>query len=446
MLDSDWFDESISDYLRKIEDVGWTQLDRLSAVTDDEGPSLESLKGVSERLRETTATQPLPQRGNQLRHAYVFGRGMLFAGLKGKPRITSVIDDPHNKSVLFSVEAYEQANAAKFTDGLFCVVFDEKEKHFTQIPLSRINGIQCNPNDPMDLWAIQTTWNGNPQTWIKLARNRGRTLKLQSGETVARSVRAYVSHTKRQSGWTLGVPDSLAGHIWVLTYNAYLRDNAELVHALSQIAWKITTPSAAANQKAAGVVEGSGGGIGGTFASNGELAGVGVPSAQVNFNNGQPLAALVATSYGVPVIALLSSPGATGGSYGAATTLDAPTLKGFEAVQDSWVLFYEEILKDLGAREVEVSFPTISNDPEYRQVNSILAAIEGGTVWREEGRDVILDILNMQKQKEGLPPLQDHPDKSGTIVTGSAVSKPGAPAKGAAQLKDAPTNHDNDDK
>ena len=217
MLDSDWFDESISDYLRKIEDVGWTQLDRLSAVTDDEGPSLESLKGVSERLRETTATQPLPQRGNQLRHAYVFGRGMLFAGLKGKPRITSVIDDPHNKSVLFSVEAYEQANAAKFTDGLFCVVFDEKEKHFTQIPLSRINGIQCNPNDPMDLWAIQTTWNGNPQTWIKLARNRERTLKLQSGETVARSVRAYVSHTKRQSGWTLGVPDSLAGHISVLT-------------------------------------------------------------------------------------------------------------------------------------------------------------------------------------------------------------------------------------
>ena len=76
-------------------------------------------------------------------------------------------------------------------------------------------------------------------------------------------------------------------------------------------------------------------------------------------------------------------------------------------------------------------------------MNSILAAIEGGTVWREEGRDVILDILNMQKQKEGLPPLQDHPDKSGT---GSAVSKPGAPAKGAAQLKDAPTNHDNDDK
>ena len=38
MLDSNWFDESISDYLRKIEDVGWTQLDRLSAVTDDVPP------------------------------------------------------------------------------------------------------------------------------------------------------------------------------------------------------------------------------------------------------------------------------------------------------------------------------------------------------------------------------------------------------------------------
>ncbi len=433
-----FLDESVRSYLNKIEDIGWTNVSRYGSLTDQEGPDLQDLKGASETLREAMATQPLPQRGNQLRHAYVFGRGMTFNGLKGKPRVQNVINDPHNKSVLFSIEAYEQANSAKFTDGMFCVVYEVKDRKFTQIPIGRINGIQTNPNDPMDIWAIQTTWYGDPQKWIMLSRNKTRKskLKLDPGESVANGVYAYISHTKRQSGWSLGVPDSLAGHVMMLAYNAYLKENLELVHALSQIAWKITTPNAAAVQKAAGVVEHSR--VGGTVATSGDLSQVGVPSAQVDFNKGQPVAALVATSYGVPVIALLSSPGATGGSYGAATTLDAPTLKGFEAVQDSWKLFYEEIIQDLGAKDVEVVFPTISNDPEYRQVSSIVQAKEAALVWPEEARDAVVDILNVEKQKNTLPPQPD-PD------AGSAVAKQGAPAKGAANTPDAPTNHDNDE-
>lgn len=430
-----WLNESIGAYLNKIEDLGWSRIDRLSAFTDDEGPSLRELQGASERLREAVATQPLPQRGNQLRHAYVFGRGMTFTGLKGKPRVSNIVDDPHNKSVLFSVEAYEQANAAKFTDGIFCVVYDASKQRFTQIPLSRISGVQTDPNDPMNIFAVQTTWDGISQSWIRLSRNRSEKIEVLSGERVVRNVLAYVSHTKRQSGWTFGVPDSLAGHIFMLTYNAYLRDNAELVHALSKIAWKITTPNANAAQKAAGVVEKSSG-VGGTFASNGDLSGVGVPSAQVDFNKGQPLAAMVSTSYGVPVIALLSSPGATGGSYGAATTLDAPTLKGFEAVQDSWKLFYEEILRDLGAKEALVSFPTISNDPEYRQVSSLAQSVELGVVWKDEARAKIVDLLNVEAMHQSLPP---EPNNDGTVVAGQ-----GSPAKGSAGTPDNPTNHDND--
>lgn len=449
-----WLDESVSNYLHKIEDIGWTKLSQLQKMTDEDGPTLESLQGASKSLRDAAATQPLPQRGNQLRHAYVFGRGMTFNGLGGKPRVTTVINDPHNKAVLFSVEAYEQANSAKFTDGLFCVVYEKKEKKFTQLPLHRISGFQTNPNDPMDIWAVKTTWYNDPGVWIMLSRNKNREKQLDIDENldekVAKNTVAYISHTKRQSGWTLGVPDSLAGHVMMLAYNAYLKENLELVHALSQIAWKITTPNAAATQKAAVEMSrpGDRGGIGGTIATSGEVNSLGVPSSQVDFNKGQPVAALVATSYSVPVIALLSSPGATGGSYGAATTLDAPTLKGFEAVQDSWKLFYEEILHDLGAKDAEVVFPTISNDPEYRQINSMLAAVEGGLIWREEARPEAADILNVPLVKKGLPPLQDHPDKSGTIVTdknGSVVPKQGSPAKGAAQLKDAPTNHDNDD-
>ena len=441
--DDNWLDESIRSYLNKIEDVGWSRIDQLNTFTDEEGPALDDLKGASQRLREAAATQPLPQRGSQLRHAYVFGRGMLFTNAD-QPRVRRVIDDPHNKSVLFSVEAYEQANSSKFTDGLFCVVYDKKRRRFTQLPLDRITGVQCDPNDPMDILAVQTTWNQRTQAWIMVSRNEGekRLLDLQSNEHIVRDTVCYVTHTKRQSGWTFGVPDSLAGHIFMLTYNAYLRDNAELVHALSKIAWKITTPNKSATEKAAGVVENGGGGVGGTFASSGDLSGVGVPSAQVDFNKGQPLAALVATSYSVPVIALLSSPGATGGSYGAATTLDAPTLKGFEAVQDSWKLFYEEILRDLGAKDVSVSFPTISNDPEYRQVSSVAQSVELGIVHKDEARDLVIDILNIVPKHKGLPKLPKPETNTGSDTV---VPQQGKPAKGAAGTPDNPTNHDNDD-
>ena len=445
--DSDWLEESVSSYLAKIEDIGWTRIDQLNSLTDEEGPTLDSLQRASERLREATATQPLPKRGNQLRHAYVFGRGMLFSNVDNKPRVTSVMDDPHNKSVLFSVEAYEQANAAKFTDGMFCVAYDLRRKRFTQIPLNRISGVQTDPNDPMDILAIQTGWNGKSGGWIKLSRNKNEKINLKPGEWVVKNVVAYVSHANRQSGWTFGVPDSLAGHIFMLTYNAYLRDNAELVHALSKIAWKITTPNNAAVQKAAGVIEGANkanAGVGGTIASSGDLSGVGVPSAQVDFNKGQPLAGMVATSYGVPVIALIASPGATGGSYGAATTLDAPTLKGFEAVQDAWKLFYEEILRDLGAKNVEISFPTISNDPEYRQASSVAQGVELGVIHRDEARVKYLDLLNIEKLHNGLPPEPNEKDDSGS--TDTVVAKQGKPAKGASGTPDNPTNHDNDDK
>lgn len=438
-MNVDWLDESITNQLLKIDDLGWSKMGSFFS-DDEEGPELSALQSVSEKLRDALV-QPLPKRGNQLRHAYIFGRGMVFNNIRGKPRVTDVIEKPHNKSVLFSVDAYEQANSSLFTDGIFCVVYDTGSQTFTQIPLSRIQGIYLNPNDPMDIWAIQLRWNNAQKAWIRLARNIDKNIELQPGESIVQNVRAYIKHTNRQSGWSLGVPDSLAGHIWVLTYNAYLRDSAELVHALSKIAWKITTPNAAATHRAAGVVEESGG-VGGIFASSGELNNVGVPSSQVDFNKGQPLAAMVASSYGVPVIAILSSPGATGGSYGAAQTLDAPTTKGFEAVQDSWVLFYSEILSDLGAKNVEVSFPTISNDPEYRQVSSIAQAVELGVVWPDEARIKTLDLLNLTELHKGLPPKEKETETEG----GSVVAKRGAPAKGAAQTKDNPTNHDNDDK
>jgi hypothetical protein len=243
----------------------------------------------------------------------------------------------------------------------------------------------------------------------------------------------YVHSSNRQTGWTFGLPDSLGALVWSAAYKAYLADNATLVKALSQLAWKVSaaTKTGADNAAVAVKVPGTGGTA---VVGNGTDVTAVSRGSDVNFNNGQPLAAMVATSFGVPVIALLSSPGATGGSYGAATTLDTPTIKGMKAIQDSWVVFYREILGDMGAPKALVWFPNISQDETYREVQSLVTAYEAGAISQEELREATLDLLDVKKLSDKLPVA---PEKQ----TLSAQGKTGAVAGGQDQNTG---NHDSE--
>lgn len=429
--DNDRLEESLVDRALALEDVGWKVISGYAHNDDGTGLKLENLHTLSEKLREMAASNPWHVRGSQLRHSYVFGRGMSYADTK--PRTEKVIETPHNMAVLSSVEAYEVMNLALFTDGAFVLVREQTTNQFTAVPIAQVKGVITNPDDAMDIRYIKRVWTANGeerQEWIPLSRYKNTTAIRKSitetrGERsvpVAQNKVVYIKHTKRQSGWTWGVPDSLAAYIWTLAYSGYLQDNVKLVAALSKFAWSLTRNNKSSAEKAAAQIAAPG--VGGT-ASMGEgnsLASVGVPSAQVNMNNGQPLIAAVATSFGVPTIALLSSPGSTGGSYGAATTLDQPTLKGFEALQDSWKLFFEEILHDLGSPKARVEFPSIDSDPVHRQITSLVALVELGIIWPDEARDAALDLLDVEKMHNDMPPK---PDVSGTLVSRQGVSADG---------------------
>lgn len=434
----EFMEESLSRKILDLEDIGWT---RLTGQADDKsGLTLQELHKLSANLRDQAVT-PLHKRGAQLRHAYVFGRGINFAG-SIKPKTQSAIDDPYNQACMFSVQAHEANNLALFTDGNLFTTRDEATNELSTIPIDQITAVVTDPEDASKIRYLMREWNstdasGNPvpkQMWYPLSRYKKalkakrkdiqKTVKVESKNVpVAQDKVIYHHSTQRQVGWTFGVPDSLAASVWSIAYSEYLHDNSLLTKALQQIAWSITSATKGGQSSAAVSVAQPG--VGGTavMGSGNSLAGVGVPSAQVNFNNGQPLAAMVATSFGVPVIALLSSPGATGGSYGAATTLDGPTIKGMKAVQDAWTVFYRELLQDMGSKDAEVSFPNLEQDAVHREVTSIALAYEKELIHQDEARQGVLDLLDVPTLHEDAPEI--------SIVSGTTSQVPSQGNTGA---------------
>lgn len=447
----EFLEESLRQKLLALDEVGWNSV--FGGEDETSGISLDTLNRIATDLRAMASTHPLFVRGAQLRHAYVFGRGIRVSGLS--PRAKKAVANPVNQNVLFSVSAFETMNLAEFTDGNFIVMRDTITDEFTVIPLGQVTGEVTDPDDTSKIRYLRRTWNANGEQknlWIPTAkyknsvvgpgkRNGGiqKTISVEGKrEKVAQDKVLYIHSTRRQSGWTWGFPISFAAKVFAITYTNYLTDNAELVKSLSKIAWLVTQSTAAgANRAAAQSVAPGIGGTAITGAGN-SLQPVGTASSSVDFNKGQPLAALVATTFGVPVIALLSSPGATGGSYGAATTLDLPTMKGMGAVQDSWKVFFEEIYHDLGSKDVVVSFPAIESDPAYRTIASLAQGYESRLLHQDEARDAALEVLDVPRLHEDPPSIED-PVPQGTV---SAQGVSGAVAGGTNQ---GDTDHSGDE-
>jgi len=350
-------EESVRDLALRYENVGW---DLLSGNFDDEeGPDLDTLKEWNDKLSDLAASNPLMKRGAQLRHGYIFGKGVVFTDLKAAAK--SFVEDELNERALFSVQAYEEMNLATFTGGNFFTLSDGK-KRVIRVPLKEITGVVTAEDSNEEIKYLQRSWNANGESrvvWYPMSTTEKPVASIMSNGKrikVDRDKVMFLKTSNKQVGWTFGVPDGLAALAWTLAYSEYLKDNSALVKAYSQFAWKVTRKTKAGVDNAAAQIRLPGGTGGAAVAADGnDLAPINPSGSQVNFNNGQPLAAMVATSLGVSVIALLGSPGAAGGSYGAAATLDSPTLIGMEAVQDSWAIFFRSVLRHLKSVNAIVS-------------------------------------------------------------------------------------------
>lgn len=402
--------ESMNELANQFNLSGWVALDGLD---DDTGLSLESLQTVSQQLQDMTETNPLLKRGAQLRYGYTFGRGITWESLT---KIKSKVDDPYNKSVMFTQKAWEELNKARYATGNVIIQRHKASNMLTRVPMSQISGVITDPESAERIWAIERTWSTNGKTtkrWMPLNTFSGKQTVFTDPMTGQRATldKDYVVYhdaVNRQVGWTWGVPDALSASLWAMAYSEYLKDNSKLVRAYARYAFKVTSQSSAGQRQAAAQVRRPASVAGTAVQGPGsDLTPVPPTGSSVDFSKGTSLASMAASSLGVSVIALLSDPSSASGSYGSAQVLDAPTIRGMTAIQDSWVDFFETIVHDMGAKSAKVKFPNIETDTPHRQAQILTAGTASGLLYREEARVKYLELADIEDVKPGLPELDE---------------------------------------
>ena len=127
-------EETLSQKLSMLDNIGWSEI---GGYNEGEGPTLQSLQNLIPKLRELAVVNPLHVRGKGLRFSYIFGRPLELINVKTGTQ--KVIDDPDNKTALFSMAAYETNNSALFTDGNLVILKNITDKAFISVPLHEPN-------------------------------------------------------------------------------------------------------------------------------------------------------------------------------------------------------------------------------------------------------------------------------------------------------------------
>ena len=150
--------ERMDEMAQKYQELDW---ELLEGYDDNAGISLDRLKQLEEILSDMVETNPLMKRAAQLRHSYIFGEGIWFTGLK--PSGYDLMKDEDNRRAMFSVQAQEELNKAKFTAGNVFVIYNRKTKKFTRVPLQEIDALEVDPESNERIWHIKRKWKHNGQ-------------------------------------------------------------------------------------------------------------------------------------------------------------------------------------------------------------------------------------------------------------------------------------------
>lgn len=360
--------ESMADLELALEDRGWMTL---TAQAQQEF-SLWGLKQAAQLARIMAVANPLIKRGLEIRHGYIFGSGIEIMAKTADDDIQDLnevvqrfTEDPSNKRSFVSAGAQEMLDQALGTDGnVFLAGFTTPTNgrvQVRQIPFDQIDDIICNPDDITDPWYYKRTFSEmvlttTGQTMPGLTRTvyypalgyqpaPGQRFTTINGWPVAWD--APVQHTAvhRQTGWKFGIGDAYAGMAWARAYKDFLGDWATLVKALSRYAWQTQVKGSKVAKTAVKLAETPSidprtrepNRAGATYVSTaGEsLEAVPKTGATIDSGSGQPLATMVAASFGIPVTELLGDPGTTG-ARAVAETLSAPTRLTMQGRQQLW--------------------------------------------------------------------------------------------------------------
>jgi hypothetical protein len=416
--------ESYADMARSllsIEDEGWSLLGMGGPLAD--AFTLEDLHSVSAKLSEKTDGNPLLKRGLGLRTSYVFGRGVQIQNVSSR-RVQGLIDDVYNQAALFSNDAMVINERANFTSGQFFILGDNSSKRLQRIPFKEITGWVTDPDDSESLRFIRRSWSRVELDGTSKAMHVWYPVDLYENPMMVRSIQnqpvdfsktifPFIVNKRVGSVW--GVPDALSAFPWANAYNEYLKDGSRILKALSMFAWQLKTKTKGGAQAAAATIATpSQAGSMAIMGADMELSALPRTSNSVDLGNGKPLAAMVASSLELSVVALLSDPG-TSGAYGVAQTLDVPTTKAMQARQKLWELYLMRVLKFFGERRATIKWPKMENESSFRQLQSLALAKESNAIWPDEYRNAVLDELDVMAMRESVPSDMSQ-DSSASVV------------------------------
>ncbi len=367
--------EGLAELELAMEDRGWESL----LTNAKEEFSRQGLLRASQAARTMAIANPLIKRGLAIRKSYIWGGGVEIScradGSEGTQDVNAVIqaylDDEGNQASFTGDQANEQNETALGTDGnvLFANFTSPLTGwvHTRVVPFDQITDIICNPEDVTEPWFYVRRWtetdlDGRTKDMAQAYPDLRYTPKLKrrqldGGILVRWDAPAYHVKVNGQHGWKYGVGDAYAALAWARSYREFLADWATLVKALSQFAWKLTSPTKSAadklRQKVARALPGKPGqpptgnpgsvGATGIMTPDMNLEAIPKSGATIDSDSGQPLAAMVAAGLGVPLTMLLADPGTTG-ARAVAETLDTPTENEMRGRQSVWAQCRRAIL------------------------------------------------------------------------------------------------------
>lgn len=406
-------EENYASNVIAVDNQGWSPISGLGSP--HYGPNLSESYETARIMRLLYAGNPIIKRGVNVRYAYVWGDGVDFdtSGTRGKP--ASIVAAGQNEKMMFSPEAYQEAETSLATDGTVFILVQKAGKQIVRLPLGQVNGFITNPDTGLRddiryykrIWALETidTY-GNVQfqqvgAWYADISYTGDVPATIQGLPVFKNEAIVRVCANKQAGWIMGLPDLLAVAFWARAYKEFLESNFILTKALAKYAWKVTSATPAGQKRSAAkllaqidpsqphpTLTNRAGNTGTTFAgtSTMDLQAVNKAGANVDFDAGRPLAAMVAAGLELSANTLLAD---SKGSSGGEESLDEATVNMVTARQNLWASAFKQIFAYLGVVTPTVHFPPIQGDPLYRTVQAVVTAASTGVLAPQNVQDML---------------------------------------------------------
>lgn len=407
-------------YMLSAEDRGWSLISGLVNKERLEGLDLDELKDVIKFIQPKVGAGSLPGRACDLHAGFVWGRGLNIEGAErsrkaGQPSsLVRFTENRVNRESFLSATAQQELQKARFTDGNVLFACNPGAGTVKRIPISQISAVMVDPDFTEDVIAYQRTWNtevgGKGEQavrWYVTRRYVGtRPKSFSDGAggrvTVDQAVTVIDGRFNRQTGFTLGIPDALAGVHWAEAYGETLLSGKVVTEALSRLLFKVKNKSARQTNASAAKVAGMTG-VGNT-ASMGDgqdIEAIRTAGNAYSFEKLRPIAAMAAAAWNVSNADLLNDSAAAGSSYGALNGLVLGNRNAMTLMQREWLDLFTEIFEFMGLGRVKMWFEPIEAPDMYRHAQALTLLSPNFTP--EETRSKALDIMDIA----GDPKVQD---------------------------------------